>query len=69
MLDTGTFLTELYVMCDDFCKMRDTTGPLPKPTPGADASLSRGEVLALCIFGQWRNFASERDFYRFAGFA
>ena len=61
MLDTDTFLTELYVMCDDFCKAR----PAPPPSPGPRPSLSRGEVLTLCIFGQWRHFASERDFYRF----
>ena len=62
MLDTDTFLTELYVMCDDFCK----TQPAPAPAPGPCASLSCSEVLTLCIFGQWRNFASERDFYRYA---
>jgi hypothetical protein len=49
-------------MCDDFCKTR----PLPAPAPGASASLTHSEVLTLCLFGQGRNFASERDFYRFA---
>jgi hypothetical protein len=63
MLDTNTFLTLLYAMSDDFCKTR----PRPQPTPGAQPSLSQAEVLTLCIFSQWRNFASERDFYRFAG--
>lgn len=62
MLDTNTFLTQLYVMSDEFCKTR----PRPQPVPGSEPSLSRSEVLTLCIFGQWRNFASERDFYRFA---
>jgi hypothetical protein len=62
MLDTNTFLTELYVMADDFCK----TLPAPAPTPGANPSLSRSEVLTLCVFGQWRHFACERDFYRWA---
>jgi len=62
MLDTATFLTELYVMADDFCKSR----PLPAPTPGVAPSLSCAEVLTLSIFGQWRHFASERDFYRWA---
>jgi hypothetical protein len=61
MLDTDTFLTAIYVMCDDFCKSR------PRPVrPGPAASLNPSEVLTLCIFGQWRHFASERDFYRYA---
>ena len=62
MLDTATFLTQLYVMCDDFAK---THLPL-EVQPGPAASLTRSEVLTLAIFGQWRNFASERDFYRWA---
>ena len=62
MLDTDTFLTQLYAMIDDFNKTH-----LPPPVqPGPDASLSRSEVLTLTIFGQWRHFASERDFYRWA---
>lgn len=62
MLDTTTFVTELYVMCDDFCK---TLPPRPA-RPGPLPSLSVSEVITLSIFGQWRTFASERDFYRFA---
>ncbi len=62
MLDTDTFLTQLYVMTDDFCK----THLPPQVQPGPAAALSRSEVLTLAIFGQWRHFASERDFYRFA---
>ncbi len=57
MLDADTFLTELYVMVDDFCKAN-----LPADTrPGPEASLSRSEVVTLAIFGQWGRFASERD--------
>lgn len=62
MLDTDTFLTQLYVMIDDF----DKAHLPPLVQPGMDASLTRAEVLTLAIFGQWRNFASERDFYRWA---
>lgn len=62
MVDTDTFLTTLYVMVDDFCK-----GQLPPETqPGPAASLSRGEVVTLAIFGQWAHFQSERGFYRYA---
>jgi hypothetical protein len=62
MLDTDTFLTTLYVMTDDFCKAHLP----PEVAPGPDASLTRSEVLTLTIFGQWRHFASERDFYKWA---
>ena len=62
MIDTDTFLTTLYVMIEDFCKAR-----LPEERrPGPAASLSRGEVVTLAIFGQWARFQSERDFYRYA---
>jgi hypothetical protein len=62
MVDVDTFLTTLYVMVDDFCKSE-----LPPETrPGPDASLSRGEVATLAIFGQWGRFESERAFYRYA---
>ena len=62
MLDADTFLTELYVMVDDFCK-----ASLPAETrPGPEASLSRSEVVTLAIFGPWGRFSSERDFWRFA---
>jgi hypothetical protein len=62
MLDTDTFATTLYVMVDDFLK----TQKLPPPTVGAPASLCPSEVVTLALLGQWRRFASERDFYRFA---
>ena len=62
MLDRDTFLTELYVMVDDFCK----ADLAPEMRPGPEASLSRSEVVTVALFGQWARFGSERDFYRFA---
>lgn len=62
MVDVDTFVTILYVMVDDFCKLE-----LPVETrPGPAASLSRSEVITLAIFGQWQRFGSERGFYRYA---
>ena len=62
MVDTDTFLTELYVMADDFCKSQlpDRAAPGPKP------SLTNSEVITLLVFSQWARFRSERDFYRYA---
>lgn len=62
MLDTDTFLTALYVTCDDFCKQEMEPEPL---CSGPAASLVRSEVLTLCLFGQISRFRSERDFFRF----
>ena len=62
MIDTDTFLTTLYVMVDDFCKVRFAMCRRPGPV----ASLSRGEVVTLAVFGRWARFQSERDFYRYA---
>lgn len=61
MFDTNTFLTELYVLCDEFCKSQPRL-----VSPGPAASLSCSEVLTLSIFSQWRSFASEQEFYRYA---
>jgi hypothetical protein len=62
MVDVDTFVTILYVMVDDFCKLE-----LPvEKRPGPQASLSRSEVITLAIFGQWQRFGSERGFYRYA---
>lgn len=62
MVDVDTFLTELYVMVDDFCKSE-----LPlEPLPGREPSLSRSEVVTVALFSQWVRFSSERDFYRWA---
>ena len=62
MVDVDTFLTTLYVMVDDFCKLS-----LPcEEHPGPQARLSRSEVMTLAIFGQWQPFGSERGFARYA---
>lgn len=61
MADVNTFLTTLYVWADDFCK----TQPMPRK-PGPLASITRSEIVALVTFGQWRFFATERGFYRYA---
>jgi hypothetical protein len=62
MVDVDAFLTTLYVTTDDFCQSLP-----PKRHPGPDASLSASEVVTLAIFARWSRFASERDFYRYAG--
>lgn len=62
MLNLDTFLVELYVMVDDFCK---THWPVER-RPGRTAALSRSEVVTLGVLGQWARFRGERDFYRFA---
>ena len=62
MTDYETFLTELYVMVDDFCK--SLAEPVAKPGP--KASLCRSEVVTLAIASQWTRFGSDRGFYRFA---
>lgn len=62
MIDYETFLTELYVMVDDFCKSQCE----PEVKPGPSATLCRSEIVTLAIAGQWSRFESERGFYRFA---
>jgi hypothetical protein len=62
-MTVDTFLTELYVMADDFCKIELP----PRPTrPGQHSSLSVSEVITLALFGQWAQFPSESAFYRYA---
>jgi hypothetical protein len=61
-MDVDTFLTELYVMVDDYCK----TYVAPRMAPGPAPSLSLSEVVTLAIFGQWGIFSSEHAFYRYA---
>ena len=62
MIDTDTFVTILYVIVDD---VAIALGPEPK-RPGPTRSLSRSELVTLAIFSQWRQFASQRAFYRWA---
>jgi Transposase DDE domain len=61
MLDPETFLVELYVLADAFCK----TLP-PERHPGPTAALERSEVVTLAVLSQWARFGSERDFWRYA---
>jgi hypothetical protein len=61
MIDFETFLTELYVMVDDFCKLKT----IKRRRAGRQASLSVSEVVTLAIAGQWYWFGSERGFYRY----
>jgi hypothetical protein len=61
MVDADTFLTALYVTVDESMKH------LPVPVqPGPAARLTPSEVVTLALFGQWRQFATERAFYRYA---
>jgi hypothetical protein len=62
MCDPETFLVELYVLIDDYCK----TALPPERHPGPAAALDRSEVVTLAVLGQWSRFASERDFWRYA---
>ena len=62
MLDPETFLVELYVPVDEFCKERLP----PERRPGRAAALDRSEVITLALFAQWARFRSERDFWRYA---
>lgn len=62
MFDSATFLTELYVIVDDW----DKTQPPEPSRPGPAPQLSRSEVLTLAVFAQWATFASERAFWRWA---
>lgn len=62
MVAVDTFLTQLYVMVDDVCQSHFS----PELTPGPEPALTRSEVVTLALFAQWSQFASERDFYRYA---
>jgi hypothetical protein len=62
MLTPDAFLTELYVLIDDWYKSQ----PAAPPHPGPAAALSPSEVLTLAMFGQWAVFPSERAFWRYA---
>lgn len=60
-MDTDTFLTQLYVFADEFCKMLH----LPKRT-GPSPALSPAETLTLSVFSQWKCFSNQKTFYRWA---
>lgn len=62
MVNADTFLTQLYVMVDDFCQSHLP----PEHRPGPAASLSCSEVITLALLGQWACFESERGFFRWA---
>ena len=62
MFDPATFLTELYVIIDDW----DKTQPPEAPRRGPLPRLSRSEVLTIALVGHWGCFSSERDFYQWA---
>lgn len=62
MLDLDTFLTQLYVMVDEFCQSHLP----PERGPGPAASLTRSEVITLALVSQWYRFRGERDFYHWA---
>lgn len=61
-MDVDTFLTELYVMVDDFCK----TWSGMRPRPGPSSALTMSEMVTLLVFSQWGKFDGERSFYRYA---
>ena len=63
MPDLDTFLTTLYVMVDDLCKLH---GLSMSKHPGPAPKLGLSELITLALFGQWAQFPSERAFYRFA---
>ena len=62
MVDRETFLTELYVAVDDFCKSRGD----PAPRPGPAGGLTTSEVVTLALYAQETRFVSERAFHHHA---
>lgn len=66
MVCTDTFVTTVYVLVDDFCK-QNPLAPEEQTlwATGRKPHLSRAEVVALSIFGQWSRFLSEREFWSF----
>jgi hypothetical protein len=61
LVDPDTFLTALYVTVDE--SMKDVCVPVQR---GPVARLTPSEVVTLALFAQWRQFATERAFYRYA---
>lgn len=66
MLNPDTFLTTLYTLVDDFCKMNPALVFECQGSRGPQRALSVSEVITLAIFSQWERFSSEEGFYRFA---
>ena len=60
-MDPDTFLTTLYVLVDECCRAIAAAR-----RRGPEPALTRSEAVTLALFSQWRRFASERDFYRYA---
>jgi hypothetical protein len=63
MLDLDSFLVSLYVLVDDWWKLKHSSKP---PRTGRPALLTDPEVITLAILAQWPRWRSERDFWRFA---
>ena len=61
-MDLDSFLTELYVVLDDWWQAQ----PTRRRRPGRPSRLSPSEVLTLAVVAQWPRWRSERDFWRFA---
>jgi hypothetical protein len=62
-MDLDSFLVSLYVLVDDWWKLKHSSEP---SKTGRPALLTDSEVLTLTILAQWPRFRSERDFWRFA---
>jgi hypothetical protein len=62
MVDLDTFLTELYVMVDDYCKGQ----PAEACGSGRTPALSRSETITLGLLSRWAHFPTDRAFQRFA---
>ncbi len=62
MFDREAFLTELYVVVDDFCK----TQPDSPSRSGPVGGLATSEVVTLALYAQETRFPSERAFHRHA---
>ena len=62
MYDVDTDFPILYVTVDDLIKNQ----PAAASRPGKASALCPSEVITLALFSQWRQFESERAFYRHA---
>lgn len=63
-MDQDTFLTTVYVIVDDYCKMHQIAWPV---RPGPAPTLSVSEVLTVSLLSRWARFGSDRDFYAYVG--